>query len=312
MLFIGPTLLSGIGQVVNKYCKLLNGQYLELSSQSQIPSGQDVFIFALPIPYWIEQLPIIIQNSKSVICMTVCETEPVHEAYGELFNTIGNLPVAVPSEFCKRVFSTQFPNTTFKVLHHYVPLPKYVRPPKGDPYIFYHIGNISDPRKNCKKILEAFLRLNLPDSYLVLKATCKTPVTWNLPRVQVINGLLPDESIQAIHETCHCYVSFSNSEGAGMGAIEAALNDRPVIITEYGAPVEYIKTPYTIPCGRQLVGQDDFLFKKEFSWGRPSFEKLLEFMQDAYDKRLYKMNHSHTKNLVSSTNIISEFTSLEH
>lgn len=305
MLFIGPNLLSGIGQVVHKYCKLFHGEYIEV--YNPIPSNQDVFIFALPIQPHLDIIGDIMRRSKSLICMTVCETEPVHEAYGALFKVLGNLPVAVPSEFCKQVFLKQFPETNFKVIRHYVPLPRYVKPPKGDPYIFYHIGNIADPRKNCKKILEAFVRLNLPDSFFVFKATCKNPITWNNPKIKVINGLLPEESIQAIHETCHCYVSFSSSEGAGMGAIEAALNDRPVIITDYGAPAEYIKTPYTITCGRQELTEDDFLFKKGFVWGLPDFEQLMGFMRDAYDKRVKKMDHAFTKNIVSAENIKKEF-----
>ena len=31
-----------------------------------------------------------------------------------------------------------------------------------------------------------------------------------------------------------CYVSFSSSEGVGMGAVEAAIRNKPVIITDYG------------------------------------------------------------------------------
>lgn len=47
-----------------------------------------------------------------------------------------------------------------------------------------------------------------------------------------------------------------------MGAVEAALYHKPVIITDYGAPSEYIKTKYLIECGRQEILEDDFLFQK--------------------------------------------------
>ena len=39
--------------------------------------------------------------------MTVCETETVHEDYGKLFDLFDR--IAVASEFCKKVFSRQFP-----------------------------------------------------------------------------------------------------------------------------------------------------------------------------------------------------------
>ena len=161
---------------------------------------------------------------------------------------------------------------------------------------------------NTIKIIEAFLRLNLPDSLLILKATCKETITWKIPRVHVINGLLSNEEIQSIHERCHCYVSFSHSEGVGMGAVEAALYDKPVIITEYGAQTEYIKTPYVINCGRCEIEQDDFLFKKGMVWGKPNFDQLMEFMKDAYDTKRTRMNHTFTKDLVSAENVTAQFT----
>ena len=92
-----------------------------------------------------------------------------------------------------------------------------------------------------------------------------------------------------------CYVSFSSSEGVGMGAVEAAIRDKPVIITNYGGAPEYVKTPYTIDCELQELQNDDFLFKKGMQWGKPNKEQLLEFMNDAYEKRLRYMDHSHTK-----------------
>jgi glycosyltransferase involved in cell wall biosynthesis len=306
MLFVGPNLLSGIGQVVKKYQSLYpNSKYVNYGDD--IESKSDVFAFALPIPDTINYLVKVKQTARNVVCMTVCETETVHELYGELFKLF---PIMyVPSEFCQKIFSKQFPDTNFKIIHHYVPLPKQISHNRDtSTYIFYHIGNIEDPRKQTRKIIEAFLRLNLPDSLLVLKATCKNTINWKLPRVHIINGLISDEQIQAIHERCHCYVSFSHSEGVGMGAVEAALYDKPVIITEYGAQTEYIKTPYVIKCGKSTIPMDDFLYKKGMEWGEPNFEQLMEFMRDAYDTKRTRMNHSHTKQLVSSENILSEIT----
>ena len=105
-------------------------------------------------------------------------------------------------------------------------------------------------------------------------------------------------SFEDIHRQCHCYVSFSHSEGVGMGAVEAALHDKPVIITEYGGAKEYVKTPYTIDCDRCLIGVDDFLYTKDMEWGDPKIEQLSEFMKNAYDKKLSYMNHDYTRNLL--------------
>ena len=91
--------------------------------------------------------------------MTVCETETVHEDYGKLFKLFDR--IAVPSEFCKNVFSRQFPDTEFYVIRAHIP--------HKDTYTFYHIGNVMDQRKNFRAILESFVRLNKPDTKLLVK-----------------------------------------------------------------------------------------------------------------------------------------------
>jgi glycosyltransferase involved in cell wall biosynthesis len=231
--------------------------------------------------------------------MTVCETETVHEDYGLIMKEFKR--VAVPSEFCKKVFSRQFPDNEFYVIHAHIPIPH------EKPYIFYHIGNIMDPRKKFKDILQAFVRLNEPNTRLVIKATCGNDVSIKLPRVEVINGLVSQEEMDKLHDRCDCYVNFSHSEGVGMGAVEAALRNKPVIITNYGGAPEYVKTPYTIDCKLQELDKDDFLFKKGMTWGDPNFDQLLEFMKHTYDNRVRYMNHEHTKTLVGNENILKEF-----
>jgi glycosyltransferase involved in cell wall biosynthesis len=306
MLFIGSNPLSGIGQVVCKYSALYPGSK-SVEYGHPVEDGEDVFIFALPIPDILKYLQYVKSKARTIVCMTVCETETVHELYRHLVSMFPTM--YVPSEFCQNVFSRQFPDTRFEVIRHHVPLFKVPRNRDTSTYIFYHIGNVMDPRKQTKKIIEAFIRLNLPNSLLVLKATCKEPVSWKLPRVHVINGLVTEDQMQSIHERCHCYVSFSHSEGVGMGAVEAAMCDKPVIITEYSAPKEYIKTPYTIKCGTCTVPTDDFLFQKGMVWGEPDFNQLMEFMKDAYDEKLTKMDHSYTRNLVSAESVRAQIQS---
>jgi glycosyltransferase involved in cell wall biosynthesis len=301
MLLIGPSMLAGIGQHLFKYSYVLqNARYIQLGVDP-IPEDDTALIFALPTPAWIQSIPEIKQKCKKVICMTTCETETVHEAYGELLKHFDK--VAVSSRFCKKVFSRQFPHTEFIIVRAHIPVKVIATVtntfgiPKGK-YIFYHIGNIADHRKNFKGILEAFVRLNLPDSLLVVKATCMKEISIPFPNVIVINGLLPEDELDGLHKICDCYVSFSNSEGIGLGAVEAAIQNKPVIIPEYGGAVDYIKTPYLIECGKQEVPFDDFLFKKGMIWGKPSFEQLMKFMKDAYDKKLTYMSHSHTRFVV--------------
>lgn len=299
MIFIGPTLRSGIGQHTFKYTKLFpDAKYYEFGQE--LPECEHAFVFAIPVPTTISYIPYVKMRAKHVACMTVCETETVHEDYGKIFEHFET--VLVPSEFCQRVLSRQFPNTRFEIVHVHIP-----QSPKK-PYTFYHIGNVVDDRKNFRAILEAFVRLNDQNTRLVVKATCNQDVSINLPRVKVINGLISDEEMEDIHTIGDCYVSCSKSEGVGMGAVEAALHDKPVIITDYGGASEYIKTPYTIKCELQELERDDFLFKKGMVWGKPDHNQLLEFMYDARQKELRHMDHEHTKHLVGRENILKEFS----
>ncbi|QIG59562.1 putative glycosyl transferase [Dishui Lake phycodnavirus 2] len=296
MIFIGPTLLSGIGQHASKYTRLFpESKYYNYADE--IPETEHGLLFVIPIPQTLERIPYIKSKVKNLACMTVCETTEVHEDYGLLFKHFKR--VAVPSEFCQEVFSRQFPETEFYVVHAHIPEPEV--------YTFYHIGNILDDRKQFKSILEAFIRLNEPTSRLLVKATCLKDVPLNIPRVEVVNGLVTDEQMERIHKIGDCYVSFSKSEGVGMGAVEAALRDKPVIITDFGGAPEYVKTPYLVPCELQELERDDFLFKKGMRWGKPDTDKLLEFMRDAFTKKLRYMDHTHTKNLVGKEAVLHEF-----
>tara|TARA_R110002072_G_scaffold3092_1_gene23123 strand:- start:10797 stop:11741 length:945 start_codon:yes stop_codon:yes gene_type:complete len=309
MLFIGPTPLAGIGQCMLKYLDVFPGsKYIEAGQVTRdVCQGADIFMFPLPIEPWLSMIPQIKELTKSIICMTICETETVHEDYGKLFAMFDT--IAVSSEYCKRVFSKQFPDTKFHIIRAYVPVPELLRNPfpPSSTYRFYHIGNIIDQRKNVNDILKAFTTLNLPDCDLVIKATCKQEVKIEHPHIKVINGLMPQSSIDRIHAMCDCYVSFSNSEGIGLGAVEAALRDKPVILPEYGGAPDYIKSDYMISCGTQEVPFDDFLFKKGMIWGKPDFEQLKEFMLDAYNKKVRTYDHTFTRRRVSKEEILEQF-----
>jgi glycosyltransferase involved in cell wall biosynthesis len=110
---------------------------------------------------------------------------------------------------------------------------------------------------------------------------------------------LSDEALERIHGSCHCYVNCSHSEGVGMGAVEAALRSKPVIITDYGGLKEYVKTPWTVSCTKGPIGFDDFLFTKDLEWGHPSHGELVASLKDCFQKRVTFWDHEHTRNLMS-------------
>lgn len=300
-LFIGPRLLAGIGQVTNRYAELLrvNGhetEYVEFGQQPKRAKYDRGFAFILPTDDHIKMVDQYSTLCDSVMYMTICETEPVNPAYGKLakYKTL-----YVASDFCKEVFSKQFPDVNWEVLRLFASAPSTIPKPLQGPYIFYTIGNIMDPRKNIRGLIEAYLRCEFRDAaHLVLKATCLQDVNWRVPGVTIINGLLSNEDLENVHETCHCYVNCSHSEGVGMGAVEAALRSKPVVITDYGGLKEYVQTPWVVKCTKGPIGFNDFLFTADQEWGHPSNEDLQRCLWDCFQKKATSWDHSHTRELM--------------
>jgi Glycosyl transferases group 1 len=302
-LFIGPTLLAGIGQVTKQYAGLVqDAEYVEIGKKPQKSRYSSGFAFVLPIE---NQLALIDQYASicdSMMYMTVCETEPVNPAYGLLarYKTVW-----CPSEFARSTLERQFPHVEWKLLRHYAPERPHKCPIESEhgkqpPYTFYTIGNIADPRKNIQGLVNAFLSCGFGDkARLVLKATCIQPIELKIPGVVVINGLLSDEALEKVHGSCHCYVNCSHSEGVGMGAVEAALRSKPVIITDYGGLKEYVQTPWVVPCTKRPIGFDDFLFTKDLEWGHPNQDSLVAYLKDCFQKRVTFWDHAHTRALMS-------------
>jgi glycosyltransferase involved in cell wall biosynthesis len=300
MLFVGPSLLAGIGQVTKRYADLVGGEYIEYHHPPSSNVHEIGFAFVLPLKNQMTMVDWHLAPCKHRMYMTVCETETVHPDYGILVDRYRTL--YVPSEFCKKVFERQFPHGEFKVLRHAVAKPEYSLAPDDGPYVFYTIGNMADPRKNIKMLLEAFVRLEVPNVRLLLKATCRTPYNVRLPGVHVLNDLMTDKELDMIHRSAHCYVNCSHSEGVGMGAVEAAVRDKPVILTDYGGLKEYVpSSPFVVTCTRTVVGQDDFLYTRDMEWGQPSLEDLIKHMRQCATNRITTWDHSATRRLIDES-----------
>jgi glycosyltransferase involved in cell wall biosynthesis len=295
-LFIGPNLLAGIGQVTRRYADLVNGEYVEIGQPCNQTHYKKGFAFILPVPIQLEWVDAYASLCDDFMHMTICETETVDPSYGILskYKTLW-----VASEFSRTILERQFPEVEWKLLRHFAHEKPHKAPAAPTPYTFYTIGNIADKRKNIDALINAFLSCRFgAEARLVLKATCKDHVTVNVPNVLVINGLLSDDQIDKIHESCHCYVNCSHSEGVGMGAVEAAMRNKPVIITSYGGLHEYVDTPWVVSCTKGPIGFDDFLFKKDMVWGHPSQEALQSALADCFQKRIAFWDHVHTREIM--------------
>ena len=297
-LFIGPRLLAGIGQVTKQYADLLGAEYVEFGQAPKCSTYAKGFAFVLPIEAQMGQVAEYAKLCRKMYYMTVCETDPVNPVYGLL----ERYPeVHVPSEFARQILSKQFPKVSWKLLPHWTTEKPHKCPVSG-PYVFYTIGNIADPRKNIRGLIDAYLRCEFRDSaHLILKATCLQPIDWRVPGVTVINGLLSDEEIDKIHASAHCYVNCSHSEGVGMGAVEAAMRSKPVIISEFGGLKEYVRTPWVVKCTQAPIGFHDFLYTPDLMWGVPDGADLQRCLWDCFEKKVDRWDHTHTRQLMDAT-----------
>ena len=115
MLFIGPTLLSGIGQHCKKYMGLFPGsQYIEL--QNDIPVCERAFIYALPVPHWLDKIPEIKSKIKHVTCMTYVKLKLYTKITVNCLNFLIESPYRV--NFVEKCLKNSFQTRTFILYMH--------------------------------------------------------------------------------------------------------------------------------------------------------------------------------------------------
>jgi hypothetical protein len=94
MIIVGPTLLSGIGQHAKKYTQLFDdAKYYIIGSE--LPESEHGLAFLIPTKHDIEYIKYLKTRVKNLACMTVCETETVHEDYGLIMKEfyLGNFQI---------------------------------------------------------------------------------------------------------------------------------------------------------------------------------------------------------------------------
>jgi glycosyltransferase involved in cell wall biosynthesis len=70
------------------------------------------------------------------------------------------------------------------------------------------------------------------------------------PKILLISNLLSQDQMQTLHQTGDCFVSLHRCEGFGMPIAEAMQASKPVIVTDYGGPADFVKhnvTGLTVP-----------------------------------------------------------------
>ena len=140
-----------------------------------------------------------------------------------------------------------------------------------DEFIFYSINQF-EPRKGFSALIEAFVRaFDHTDNVALLIKTGSLgwadgpyfepvqvrehlqqmlvrlgrEVKPNLPKIALIDDAqVTGQTIDALHATGDCFVSFTRGEGFGMGACEAACAGNPVLMTGWGGQLDFLGSDY--------------------------------------------------------------------
>jgi len=170
-----------------------------------------------------------------------------------------------------------------------------------DHFVFYSIG-VWDPRKALDELVCQFARVFTGHDKVSLVLKTSTAVhrlaldrgppggirQWvgNLlagiaaetgrpsPHVAVVaaDGVA-GRLIDTLHATGDCFVSLGHGEGWGMGAFDAATLGKPVLITGFGGPCEYLGADYPGLVGYAMVPVSGWLPEASFNppqrWAQP-------------------------------------------
>lgn len=232
-------------------------------------------------PLWHEQLARE-ATGRRLVAYTTWETDRLPRSWVETLNRYER--VVVPSRFNRRVFEQSGVSRPIHVVPHIARVPERgERPvPDEDEYVFYSIA-VWSARKAIPDLVTAYLSAFDPaDPVRLLVHTTPadltvgarrgtppaeaelatgTPVAllraiagrraW--PPITLSTRHLTRAEIEGMHARGDCFVSLSRGEGWGLGAFDAAVRGRPVIVTGWGGGLDYLPADYPYLVDYELV-----------------------------------------------------------
>jgi len=185
------------------------------------------------------------------------------------------------------------------------------------PFVYYTVGFWSH-RKAPYLALEAYWRaFDAGDPVLMVVKTCAKDITrWHrrwynafrlrhpsplqtvemmarrhrrpAPVVVIADESLADGEMQALHELGDCFVSLTRTEGWGMGAFEAALLGRPVVMTGYGGQRDFLDPALAWLVDYDMVPVYEPTWSANYRttdrWAEPSVDQAAAHMRAIFEE----------------------------
>lgn len=172
--------------------------------------------------------------------------------------------------------------------------------PSAQPYVLliFDAKSIVE-RKNPGAVLSTWNEVAraFPDHRLVIKSMAfydhadpaLVEMVANSPRTEVLDAPLPEDVLHDLYAGAAAYVTLHRSEGLGLTPIEAALRGVPVVYTNYGGVVEFLReTHFPVDWSTTSIGTSTSSFSPynpQAHWAEPDLRSAVEQLTAALRTR---------------------------
>lgn len=229
-------------------------------------------------PLWHDEL-VVEADGRLLVAYTTWETDRL---WSEFVSTLNRYDcVLVPSRFNAAVFKVSGVTAPLFVVPHIArPCPGVTSRPKTDSRFVFYVVATWTTRKAILDLVSAYLSAFTAADDVVLRihTTAEDHIasarlatrgqigeshersTWftlakalagraNGPAIILSTHWLTDSELEALHARGDCFVCLSRGEGWGLGGFDAAAFGKPVVVTGWGGPLDYLPAnyPYCVP-----------------------------------------------------------------
>ncbi len=258
--------------------------------------------------------PKFVDKNKYNIGYTVWETDRLPDEWVPLINSLNE--VWVPCEHnieCFKNSGVTIP--IFKIPHCFNEayledgLDNQIQSLAPNDFAFYSVFQWTE-RKNPSGLLRAYLTEFKKEENvaLILKTYLVNPTDSSeidkikkeiadikstlylkdYPKILLVCSLLSRSQVQSLHNRGDCYVSLHRCEGFGVPIAEAMLAGKPIIVTGYGGPNDFVyssngyKVDYFItPCHKMPWATYHGLQ----NWAEPNIDQAKKYMRESFSNR---------------------------
>jgi glycosyltransferase involved in cell wall biosynthesis len=276
------------------------------------------------IPEYYERC-LVHETGKFIVAYSTWETDTLPASWLPLL-ALADL-ILVPCQWNRAVYERGGCRVPIRVVPHIfnpprsTPIPLNLHGVRPTDFVFYSIG-VWTSRKNNERLIEAFLRAFTARDpvVLVLKTTREDERLRRRGKLQsvlsrwfrtsrravrrlrrnhaaparviLLDAPVSSAHIEALHQRGDAYVSLAHAEGWGLGAFDAAGRDKPVMMTGYGGPLDFLPRHLAHLIDYDLVPVDvgpmenRLTYRQDHRWAQPRLDHAVQTFKQIYVQRL--------------------------